>query len=235
MTAASGSTAVMARRSAADVESDDAATALYRQLDYFPTPPWAARAGAELILRLDPEARSVWECACGAGHMAIPFADYFERVYASDVHGHGHGEVRDFLAEDRGFDIPRWDWIATNPPFKPAADFLTRALDRARRGVALLLRVQFLEGVGRYPLLYGDRPMTALAPFSERVPMVLGRWDPAASSATAYAWFVWIKGAAPMPPQPIGPGTRERLWRPDDAARFGWAADAPMLAMMGES
>lgn len=232
MTIAPSSPAVMAQRAPGTVDSDDAQTALYRQLDYFPTPPWAARAGGELITRLDPEARTVWECACGAGHMAAPFEDYFEQVFASDIHRHRYGATIDFLSDYA--DDRRWDWIATNPPFKPAGEFLTLAMQRARRGVALLLRVQFLEGVGRYPLLYGDQPMTAFAPFSERVPMVLGKWDPEASTATAYAWFVWMKGADPLPVQPIGPGTRDRLWRADDAARFGWSADAPLLSMMGE-
>jgi hypothetical protein len=50
------------------------------ELDYFPTPPWAARAGAELIKRLDPAARSCWEPACGQGHMAHGLADYFAEV-----------------------------------------------------------------------------------------------------------------------------------------------------------
>jgi hypothetical protein len=233
MTLAPKSTAVMAQRAPGSVDSDDELTALYRQLDYFPTPPWAARAGAELIQRLDPAAASVWECACGAGHMAEPLLEYFS-VFASDVHPHGYGEVIDFLSDDADAVRDDIDWIVTNKPFKPAGDFLTRALRRARRGVALLLRVQFLEGVGRYPLLYGSEPMTAFAPFSERVPMVLGKWDPEASTATAYAWFLWMKGAEPMPVQPIGPGTRDRLWRADDAARFGAKGDAPLLSMMGE-
>jgi hypothetical protein len=37
--------AVMAARAPDQVEADDARTALYRKLEYFPTPPWAARPG----------------------------------------------------------------------------------------------------------------------------------------------------------------------------------------------
>jgi hypothetical protein len=44
-------------------------------LDYFPTPPWATRALVERVLphlgvglaRMN----TVWECACGEGHMSI--------------------------------------------------------------------------------------------------------------------------------------------------------------------
>ena len=54
-------------------------------LDFFPTPPWAARAGGELIQRLDPGAWNCWEPACGQGHMAHGLLDYFEAgVFSSD-------------------------------------------------------------------------------------------------------------------------------------------------------
>lgn len=219
------STAVMARRAAADIEADSELQALYRKLDFFPTPPWATRAGAELIRRQDPAAEVVWECACGEGHMAVPLGEYFD-VIASDVHPHGFGDVIDFLAPDADMAC---DWIVTNPPFRVAGDFLRHGLVRARRGVALLLRLPFLEGAERYHLLHGEQPLTFCAPFSERVPMALGRWDPELSSATAYAWFVWDKQGQPMPIQPIGPGTRARLSRQDDAARFAMKAAMPLF------
>ena len=95
------SRAVMEARAPASVERDDAVTALYRALDYFPTPPWAARAGAELVQRLDPLAKTVWEPACGEGHMAGPLAEYFS-VCASDIHPHGFGLVEETLGFPKG-------------------------------------------------------------------------------------------------------------------------------------
>lgn len=233
MTRAPRSTAVMAQKAPSEVEGDDPQTALYRKLNFFPTPPWAARAGAELILSIDPFADVVWEPACGEGRMARPLAEYFARVIASDVHPYGFGEVIDFLGDIEGGG-PEADWIVTNPPFAIAADFLRLALGRARRGVALLLRLAFLEGGERYPLLYGARPITVFAPFIERVPMALGRWDPELSSATAYGWFVWDKQAPVTDPviRPIAPGARDRLWHGGDAARFGAKRDAPLLDAM---
>lgn len=193
----------MAGRAPGEVARDDAQQALYRQLDYFPTPPWAARAGGELVRHLDPEALTIWEPACGEGHMAAALAESF-LVFATDIHPFGYGEPYDFLGDslepiadflddavDRGEVV---DWIVTNPPFRTAGDFIRLGLRRARRGVAMLLRVQFLEGVGRYRLLHGAEPLTACAVFAERVPMTLGRWDPAQASATCYAWFLWRKG-----------------------------------------
>lgn len=222
-----GHTSVMASRQA----TDDGA-------DYFPTPPWAARAGAEIIAALDPGAWRVWEPACGGGHMAVGLADYFGEVFATDFNDYGWGGAHitdlDFLSDDAG-RVGEFDWIITNPPFVLGDAFVRKAWERANRGVAMLLRLVFLEGGKRYRLLYEDCPLHAVAPFSERVPMVKGRWDPEASSATAYAWFIWLKpqpGVMRLPSPivvPIPPGTKARLQRPDDIVRFNGRPEAPLL------
>jgi hypothetical protein len=51
--------------------------------------------------------------------------------------------------------------------------------------------------------------------------MVKGRWDPDASTATAYAWFVWHKGG-PGSSRVfwIPPGCREHLTNSQDRERF---------------
>lgn len=230
----SGKGAVMADRARGLVEADDARTALYRRLEFFPTPPWAARAGGELILRLDPLAKTCWEPACGQGHMVYGLADYFAGgVWPSDVYAHGAGAAVDFLDPAARPMTEAPDWIVTNPPFATAAEFVRLGLQRAARGVAVLARAAFLESTARYPLFFGETPLTVFAPFFERVPMQLGRWEPGGSTATAYAWFVWDKEGmrnsfAPRV-HPIPPGTRERLSRPGDARRFASAGDAPLL------
>src|SRR5207245_1311826 len=123
---------------------------------------------------------------------------YFPRVLATDVHDYGgplqHGAPLDFLSDEAEPNAA--DWIVTNPPFAIADQVVRMALRRARRGVAVLCRLGFLEGAGRWPLFYGDYPLDVLAPFTDRVPMTLGGWDPAASTATAYAWFVWFQDRA---------------------------------------
>jgi hypothetical protein len=219
-----GHTSVMANRQA----TDDTA-------DYFPTPPWAARAGGELIQRIDPGSWTVWEPACGGGHMAHGLSDYFNEVFSTDLHDYGWPGIQikdlDFLASEAD-EIGEFDWIISNPPFVLGDAFVRKAYARARRGVAMLLRLVFLEGGKRYRLLYDDCPLSVVAPFSERVPMVKGRWDPDASSATAYAWFIWIKDRAGQAPicMPIAPGTRARLLRREDIALFNGAVETPLLA-----
>jgi hypothetical protein len=252
-----GAGAVMADHAPATVAADDAATALYRKLEYFPTPPWAARAGGELIRQLDPGDWVCWEPACGQGHMAHGLADYFTQVHATDIHdfsadgplaGPGGDAWQrqpplDFLSPEAD-RIDGADWIVTNPPFKPAAEFVRLGLKRARRGVAIFARSGWLETLGRYELFFGSQtPLSVEAPFFERVPLALGGWDPDGSTATPYSWFLFMKDHVAPPAVlalrqavgpaaiilPIAPGTEARLTRPDDARRFGRAKAMPLF------
>ncbi len=244
-----GAGAVMAAHAPAEVEADDPLAALHRKLNYFPTPPWAARAGGELIQRVDPGRWTAWEPACGEGHCAYGLEPYFAQVFASDIHDHGSsrqaGTVFDFTLEagPPGAELGPFgevDWIVTNPPFALAEAFVQRGLERARRGVAMLCRMSWLESAGRYPLFFGETPLAVLGPFSERVPMQLGSWDPQGSTATGYAWFVWLKDNRTVFDEkrapvilPIGPGTKARLTRPEDARLFGGKAAMPLFEGVG--
>jgi hypothetical protein len=53
--------------------------------------------------------------------------------------------------------------------------------------------------------------------------MTRGRWEPDASTATSYAWFVWSLQDERKDTRFtwIPPGCRTRLTKPDDAIRFG--------------
>jgi hypothetical protein len=109
------------------------------------------------------------------------------------------------------------DWVITNPPFKLAEGFIAKSLEIAQFGVAMLVRSTFLEGKGRYERLFSVSPPTIVAPFVERVPMVKGRLDRNASTATAYSWLVWQKGAPKMPPVVVWiPPCRAQLERDED-------------------
>ncbi|MDE2104153.1 MAG: hypothetical protein KGL39_43350 [Patescibacteria group bacterium] len=199
--------------------------------DFYPTPPWAARAGGELIATLDPDIRVraivCWEPACGAGHMAHGLRDYFYRVAVSDAYSYGDNPIFDFTSDA---PVPhRVGWIVTNPPFGHVETFIRRAWARADRGVAMLCRLALLETIDRHRLLYRDCPLAVVAPFAERVCMTKGRWEPEGSTASAYAWFVWLKPGMPRPApepvvRPIPPGTMARLSRPTDEAFAARAA-----------
>jgi len=159
-------------------------------LDDFPTPPWGTRAFLNHYFDIrETSQQSVWEPACGRGHMAQVLAEYFGAVRASDVFDYGYGEVQDFLVGLSG--VKSVDWIITNPPFRLAEDFFQRSRQVARKGVALLARTVFIESVGRFERIFSANPPTTVLQYTERVPMVKGRIDRKASTATGYAWLVW--------------------------------------------
>jgi len=218
------SSAVMQQRSEA-----------HDSLDDFPTPPWGARALVEHVLR-NPQLgnmsghwdglRTCWEPTANRGYLMRGLDGYFSGLYGSDIHDYGAGfDQADFLwhASD---EIARFkldgkpDWIIANPPFRLAEQFIRRACDLGpARGVAMLVRTSFLEGVGRYNDLYTVNPPTVIAQFSERLPMVKGRVDADASTATSYCWLVWLKGAPKGFPKFMWiPPCRKQLERGGDYA-----------------
>lgn len=194
-------------------------------LDDFPTSPWPVRALFKHILAgVAHVGERVWEPACGRGHMARTIAESGFRVWASDVADYGaRYPVHDFLADDRpAFLDARPDWVITNPPFRKAEAFAHRALGyKPRRGIALFVRLQFVEGCGRHSRLFSQHPPEMVAAFAERVTLFRGRLPRPddGSSATSYCWVVWRRD---WPPRFLPtafhwiPKCRSDLERPDD-------------------
>lgn len=159
-------------------------------LDFFPTPPWATRALCEWLYHNQGplHTKSVWEPCCGAGDMAKPLSEYFGPVMASDIEDRGYGVAGDFFDMDKSVD-----WIISNPPFNRAEEFVQKAIDNAKVGVAVFARLSFLETVGRYHRLFSPTPPSFVLPFTERVPIHKGKLTKTGSTATAYCWLVWLK------------------------------------------
>lgn len=86
------------------------------------------------------------------------------------------------------------------------------------------MRSAFTEGIKRYAL-FERHPPRYFASFAERVPIVKGRLDPKASSATAYCWMVWDKGYDGPSQWLRIPPCRKALERPGDYP----VAPAPLL------
>lgn len=217
------STAVMQRRSK---ELDS--------LDFFPTPPWATRALCEHVLiphlgaggRKGLKGMICWEPAAGHGDMARPLMEYFGRVLESDIHDHADARVKH---HQHDFLMPYWpeeielfgsEWIITNPPFALAEQFIERARHvPGWHGTAMLVRIAFLEGVGRWERLFSINPPTIVAQFTERVPLYQGRLAPVnRNTATAYCWLVWMADRRPQPMMWIPP-CRKLLERESDYAQ----------------
>lgn len=182
------------------------------KLQHFPTPPWATRALCEWLLgqgyRLGDS--DCLEPAAGRGHMVRPLAEYFRSVQASDVADMGMGyEVADFLMS--GND-DRTDWVISNPPFSLAQEFIFEGLRRSRVGVAMLVRLSFLEGMTRHAELFSVQRPKAILQYAERVIIAKGICrDPSKfytdengekrkpSTATAYCWVIFTHDRAGRP------------------------------------
>lgn len=155
--------------------------------------------------------------------------------------GEGLDVVRSPLAG--GFDL-----VITNPPFRLALEFVQRAMREAEY-VCMLCRSNWAEGEERFVQLFDKTPPIVEAQFVERLPLVdgahiwvedgerdeagklikskrrveTGGYDPDASSATAYSWFVFKRHRNGEACRKIWipPGQRTILSKPTDPVRYG--------------
>jgi hypothetical protein len=163
--------------------------------DFFPTPPWATFA----LIDNEKFAGDIWECACGDGTMSKVLEKAVHHVPSSDLYERGYGEAgHDFLSTERLADN-----IVTNPPFNCAEGFVTNGVKNARQKFALLLRLALLEGAHRANTIFARVPPSRVWVFSERITFYPKGVEVKGTGTTAYAWFVWDKGA---------PGGTELKW-----------------------
>lgn len=159
----------------------------------FPSPMWATRALMEKVLdKIPAKEMTCFEPACNRGFMSRPLAEYFGTVIASDKYSYGDHVLLDFLTVSKN-DLPPIDWMITNPPFGLAQQFIEKGLEVSNKGVAVLVRSAFLEGVKRFEELYTKTPPTIVAQFVERVPMVKGKMSKSSTTATSYCWLIFSK------------------------------------------
>lgn len=140
---------------------------------------------------------SVWEPACGAGHLVEALEGIVPCVYATDLVDHGaeggYSGV-DFLVDNSVAGGIKVDAIVTNPPYKLALEFCERAISLAPK-VAMFLKLTFLEGQKRFEF-YQNNPPRYVAVCVNRV-QCARNGDPEMmrkSSAACYAWFIWERG-----------------------------------------
>lgn len=161
--------------------------------EFYPTPPEATRA----LLAAESFKGSIWEPACGQGHIAKVLADAGHEVVSTDLVDHGYGQPgRDFLAER----TPLATHIITNPPYgRGLADaFCRHALKlTATTGgkVAMLVAIQSLCHPIR-TAFYQSTPPKALYALDECHCWPDGDASRATRSLQAqrYCWIVWEHG-----------------------------------------
>lgn len=158
--------------------------------DYYATEPKAV----EMLLNAERFNPRIWECACGEGHISEVLKKHGYSVGSSDLIDRGYGDVKDFFSFNAQLreDID----IITNPPYRYAKEFVEHALEVVQEGckVAMLLKIQFLEGKARKKL-FDKYPPKKVYVFSSRVNCAKnGNFEEYTSSAVCYAWFIWQKG-----------------------------------------
>ena len=110
--------------------------------NFYPTPPEATRA----LLSVESFDGTIWEPACGQGHIAKVLLDAGYAVTATDLNDFGYGTFNVNFLDQR---IAHAKHIVTNPPYGSglADDFITHALRLARYTggkVAMLLNLASL-------------------------------------------------------------------------------------------
>ena len=157
--------------------------------DYYATPPEAV----EHLLKLEKFSPSIWEPACGEGHISKVLEAHGYSVLSTDKIDRGYGlSPCDFL-ETTDVDSLDMD-IITNPPYRYAREFVERALAEVTEGhkVAMFLRLLFLEGKSRREFFKNTPPRTVYVSSSRLQCGKNGVF--AGANATCYCWMVWEKG-----------------------------------------
>ena len=156
------------------------------------------RAVVQLLERERFEGR-IHDPACGCGTIPRVCRTWGYRASGSDIADRGFGRAGvDFLTAR----LRPVDNIVCNPPYSLAEAFVLRALECARRKVAMLLRLAFLEGGERFRDLFDRTPPARIWVFTWRVPMppgVLKGRLKEKGGAIAYCWMVWERGFSGAP------------------------------------
>jgi hypothetical protein len=153
--------------------------------DFYPTPISTTKS---LMIR-EIFKGNVWECASGNGSMSKVIEKY-NKCISSDIR-----KSKDIYGE-KGINFlkttKKVDNIITNPPYSYAKEFIEHALECTDKKVAMLLKLVFLEGIGRYEL-FTTTPLKTVYVFCKRQNITIRGKKMKNSSMIAYAWFVWDK------------------------------------------
>lgn len=161
--------------------------------EFYPTPPEATRA----LLAAESFDGSIWEPACGQGHISKVLVAAGHDVVSTDLIAYGYGEPnRDFLCETR----PLAKHIVTNPPYgRGLADaFAKHALRLTAEtsgNVAMLMNMSGLCHPLRHAF-YVNQPPAVIYALDECTCWPYG--DPARATTgigkQRYCWIVWKSG-----------------------------------------
>lgn len=153
--------------------------------DFYPTP----RNATVALLEAEKFEGDIWEPACGDGAISRVLEEYGHTVRSTDLIDRGYGEGgHDFLwATDTATNI------ITNPPFTLGQEFVEKALACTTGKVAILAKLQFLEGAKRKKM-FETLPLKSVYVFSKRLTMTRNGEKMKNSGMLAFMWLVFEHG-----------------------------------------
>lgn len=161
------------------------------EADFYPTPESTTKA----LLDREFFEGNIWECASGDGSMSKVLEKTGNKVISSDIREdnnvYGMQGIDFLTGQGYGFDFKN---IITNPPYRYAKEFVIQAKKLARNKVAMLLKLVFLEGKGRYEMFKDKEfPLKKVYVFCGRQKIYANGIIGKNSGLIAYAWFIWDK------------------------------------------
>lgn len=181
-------------------------------MDYYVTPKEVVEKAMEFIFGKEGIRGKYCLDPAAGGNPETEDLEEFPAVYADWMEGRG-GIVDsiDIREDSKAKKIgnfmeiepqPKYDVIATNPPFSMAEEFVERCMQWLKPGGVLVLmeRMNFICSEKRRKL-FEQYPLNSLVVHRNRVKFLTNQKDRKKRSqtdSTEYAHFVWVKGEKPL-------------------------------------
>lgn len=171
--------------------------------DFYETPIWQAQALRKRVTI----SGTVIECCSGDGSLTSQFKDCHVVTNDIDREREATFYLDATLPSSWATFGVQHDWVCTNPPFNCAMDILKLAHSHANVGVALLLRLSFMEPTKE------RSDWLSLNPPQQQIILPRWKYDPNSkgTDSVTTAWFVWYRQSFDIhfPPIQIVPLTEK--------------------------
>lgn len=164
-----------------------------RDHDFYETPAWMTRA----MLRRIPISGRVLECCAGKGAMSREIVGPGRVVVVNEpFQGHDwsladttYSKVfrLDATLPTAWMQFPAVDWVVTNPPFNLSHLIVPLALEHAKFGVAMVLRLSWFEPTDDREAFLDAHPPDAIITMPRHKFRKVGSGD-----SVTTGWFVWL-------------------------------------------
>lgn len=133
----------------------------------------------------------VLEPCCGKKDISKVLISYRLPVICTDI---DMGDDNDASKQSYWDNMPDIDWVITNPPYiqPTCSQIIEKAFEKANVGIAMLLRLTYLEPCENRAEFLKKYPLSDLLIVNPRPKF---RLDKKGSDNATVAWFVWKKSS----------------------------------------